>query len=76
MTDVDVSRGSDPVVATAPDGRRMLRIEARNAEVPIERKPPWIKTTLRTGPAGEGAGSGNGNCARPSAAAVACSRSW
>lgn len=22
----------------------------RNAEVPIERKPPWIKTTLRTGP--------------------------
>lgn len=32
------------------DGRRMLRIEARNAEVPIERKPPWIKTTARTGP--------------------------
>lgn len=28
----------------------MLRIEARNAEVPIERKPPWIKTTARTGP--------------------------
>jgi lipoic acid synthetase len=28
----------------------MLRIEARNAEVPIERKPAWIKTTLRTGP--------------------------
>ena len=41
---------TDDVVATAPDGRRMLRIEARNAEVPIERKPPWIKTTLRTGP--------------------------
>jgi len=40
----------DAVVATAPDGRRMLRIEARNAEVPIERKPSWIKTTLRTGP--------------------------
>ena len=40
----------DPVVATAPDGRRMLRIEARNAEVPIERKPAWIKTTLKTGP--------------------------
>ena len=29
----------------------MLRLEARNAEVPIERKPPWIKTRLRTGPA-------------------------
>ena len=38
------------LVGTAPDGRRMLRIEARNAAVPIERKPPWIKTTLRTGP--------------------------
>jgi len=29
----------------------MLRIEARNSAVPIERKPPWIKTRLRTGPA-------------------------
>jgi lipoic acid synthetase len=29
----------------------MLRIEARNSETPIERKPPWIKTRLRTGPA-------------------------
>ena len=34
----------------SPDGRRMLRLEVRNAEVPIERKPPWIRTTLRTGP--------------------------
>ncbi len=33
-----------------PDGRRLLRIEARNAEVPIERKPEWIRTKLRTGP--------------------------
>jgi lipoic acid synthetase len=33
------------------DGRRLLRIEARNAEVPIERKPEWIRTKLRTGPA-------------------------
>jgi lipoic acid synthetase len=33
-----------------PAGRRMLRIEARNAAVPIERKPSWIKTKLRTGP--------------------------
>jgi len=37
-------------VVLAPDGRRLLRIEARNSEVPIERKPPWIKTRLRTGP--------------------------
>jgi lipoyl synthase len=34
----------------APEGRRLLRLEARNAETPIERKPPWIKTRLRTGP--------------------------
>jgi lipoic acid synthetase len=33
-----------------PDGRRLLRVEARNAEVPIERKPDWIKTRARTGP--------------------------
>jgi len=30
--------------------RRLLRIEARNAAVPIERKPEWIKTRARTGP--------------------------
>ena len=29
----------------------MLRVEARNSLVPVERKPPWIKTRLRTGPA-------------------------
>jgi lipoyl synthase len=29
----------------------MLRLEARNSAVPIERKPSWIKTRLRTGPA-------------------------
>ena len=28
----------------------MLRIEARNAETPIERKPEWIKTRARMGP--------------------------
>ncbi|HEX6889022.1 MAG TPA: lipoyl synthase [Candidatus Nanopelagicales bacterium] len=33
-----------------PDGRRLLRVEARNASVPIERKPAWIKTRVRTGP--------------------------
>jgi len=33
-----------------PDGRRMLRIEARNAETPIERKPDWIKTRAKMGP--------------------------
>jgi lipoic acid synthetase len=37
-------------VTLAPEGRRLLRIEARNAEVPIERKPGWIKTRARMGP--------------------------
>ena len=30
--------------------RKLLRIEARNAQTPIERKPEWIKTRARTGP--------------------------
>jgi lipoic acid synthetase len=30
--------------------RRLLRVEARNAVTPIEKKPDWIKTRLRTGP--------------------------
>lgn len=34
----------------APEGRKLLRLEVRNAAVPIERKPPWIKTTARMGP--------------------------
>ena len=34
----------------APEGRPLLRIEARNAEVPIERKPEWIKTKAIMGP--------------------------
>lgn len=29
---------------------RLLRIEARNAQTPIERKPEWIRTRARTGP--------------------------
>jgi lipoic acid synthetase len=28
----------------------MLRVETRNSQTPIERKPAWIKTRLRTGP--------------------------
>jgi lipoic acid synthetase len=30
--------------------RKMLRIEARNSAVPIERKPAWIKTVAKMGP--------------------------
>lgn len=39
-----------PDTAIGPDGRRLLRLEVRNAAVPIERKPPWIKTRARMGP--------------------------
>lgn len=34
----------------APEGRKLLRLEVRNAETPIERKPSWIRTKARTGP--------------------------
>ncbi len=35
---------------TPPDGRRLLRIEERNTQTPIERKPEWIKTRAKMGP--------------------------
>jgi lipoyl synthase len=34
---------------TKPE-RKLLRIEARNSAVPIEKKPSWIKTTAKMGP--------------------------
>jgi lipoic acid synthetase len=37
-------------MTVAPEGRRPLRIEARNALTPIERKPEWIKTRAVMGP--------------------------
>ena len=36
--------------AVAPDGRKLLRLEVRNSQTPIERKPSWIKTRARMGP--------------------------
>ncbi len=33
-----------------PNGRKLLRIEARNAQTPIERKPEWIKAKAVMGP--------------------------
>ncbi|MBI3685898.1 MAG: lipoyl synthase [Actinobacteria bacterium] len=43
-------RRSLGAVTIAPEGRRLLRVEARNSQTPIERKPSWIKTRMRTGP--------------------------
>ena len=34
----------------APEGRKLLRLEVRNAQTPIEKKPEWIKTRARMGP--------------------------
>ncbi|EHR61097.1 lipoate synthase [Saccharomonospora cyanea NA-134] len=34
----------------APGERKPLRLEVRNSRTPIERKPEWIKTRVRTGP--------------------------
>ncbi|MBB3661241.1 MULTISPECIES: lipoyl synthase [Prauserella salsuginis group] len=33
-----------------PEGRKLLRLEVRNSQTPIERKPSWIKTRARMGP--------------------------
>jgi len=33
-----------------PEGRKMLRLEVRNAATPIEKKPSWIKTRASMGP--------------------------
>ncbi|MGB3444961.1 MAG: lipoyl synthase [Actinophytocola sp.] len=34
----------------APEGRKLLRLEVRNSETPIEKKPAWIKTRAKMGP--------------------------
>ena len=36
--------------ATVKPQRRMLRVEARNAAVPVERKPEWMRAPMKTGP--------------------------
>jgi lipoic acid synthetase len=37
-------------VTVAPEGRRLLRLEVRNSQTPIEKKPSWIKTRATMGP--------------------------
>jgi lipoic acid synthetase len=37
-------------MSAAPEGRRLLRIEQRNSETPVERKPEWIKAKINIGP--------------------------
>jgi lipoic acid synthetase len=38
-------------VTVAPEGRRMLRVEALNSQTPVERKPEWMRSKVKTGPA-------------------------
>ncbi|MBC7373095.1 MAG: lipoyl synthase [Frankiales bacterium] len=38
------------MTTVSPDGRKMLRLEVRNAQTPIEKKPSWIKTRAVMGP--------------------------
>ncbi len=37
-------------MTVTPEGRKLLRVEARNAETPIEHKPRWIRNQVRPGP--------------------------
>jgi lipoic acid synthetase len=37
-------------VTVVPEGRKLLRLEVRNSETPIEKKPSWIKTRAKMGP--------------------------
>ncbi|MGH3624637.1 MAG: lipoyl synthase, partial [Sciscionella sp.] len=37
-------------MSVTPEGRKMLRLEVRNSETPIEKKPSWIRTRARMGP--------------------------
>ncbi len=51
MTSVDTPTPKNGGLNPAqPNGRKLLRIEARNAETPIERKPKWIRTRATMGP--------------------------
>lgn len=36
-------------MTVAPEGRKLLRVEKRNAQTPIEKKPDWIRTTAVVG---------------------------
>jgi lipoic acid synthetase len=54
MADTSATTATSPTSTTStaadPGGRKLLRLEVRNAQTPIERKPPWIKTRARFGP--------------------------
>jgi lipoyl synthase len=44
-SETPTTRPKDP-----PSGRRLLRLEVRNSQTPIEQKPSWIRTRAHMGP--------------------------
>src|ERR1700736_155670 len=46
----DTKPVTEGLTTTGPDGRKLLRLEVRNAATPIEKKPEWIKTRPKMGP--------------------------
>lgn len=36
-------------MAVRNQGRKLLRLEVRNSQTPVERKPPWMKVAVRAG---------------------------
>jgi lipoic acid synthetase len=50
MSACGVTPSGDTGPANAPEGRKLLRLEVRNAQTPIERKPEWIARRRRWGP--------------------------
>lgn len=45
-----VSVSESGAAGTSPGGRKLLRLEVRNAQTPVEKKPSWMKVKARTGP--------------------------
>ncbi len=50
MTQAPTQAGPAASSAPVPEGRKLLRLEVRNAETPIEKKPSWIRTRATMGP--------------------------
>ncbi|MDF0529930.1 lipoyl synthase [Tsukamurella sp. 8F] len=50
MSTPPVSSGNTPSGSPSEHPRKLLRLEVRNAQTPIERKPSWIRTRAKMGP--------------------------
>ena len=50
MQDEQTATDISAPVTVAPRGRKLLRLEVRNSQTPVERKPPWIRARAHMGP--------------------------